>query len=70
MYGEAEIEATEKALQAERERTIARIRGGLDGQGADDCARCGEPIPAARRAALPSAERCVACQARLERGYA
>jgi phage/conjugal plasmid C-4 type zinc finger TraR family protein len=32
------------------------------GDGADFCDDCAEPIPAARRRALPSARTCVACQ--------
>jgi len=35
-----------------------------------DCADCGEPIGLARLLAWPAAARCVACQARHERGYA
>ena len=70
MYGEAEIEATEAALASERERAIRAASAALSGAGADDCTHCGEPIPEARRAALPSATRCVSCQTRLERGHA
>lgn len=33
------------------------------GDGLDDCEQCGEPIPEARRKALPGARTCVACQA-------
>ena len=33
------------------------------GEGALFCGECGEPIPAARRKALPGARTCVACQA-------
>jgi len=32
------------------------------GEGLDDCEECGEPIPEARRKALPGARTCVACQ--------
>ncbi len=32
------------------------------GKGLTHCALCGEPIPEARRRALPSARTCVACQ--------
>lgn len=32
------------------------------GEGLEDCEACGEPIPTARRLALPSARTCVACQ--------
>ncbi len=32
------------------------------GEGAEDCDECGEPIPLARRRALPGARTCVLCQ--------
>ncbi|HEX5182061.1 MAG TPA: DksA/TraR family C4-type zinc finger protein [Allosphingosinicella sp.] len=32
------------------------------GEGSEYCAICGEPIPEARRRALPGARTCVACQ--------
>ena len=32
------------------------------GEAATHCEECGEPIPEARRAALPGARTCVACQ--------
>jgi phage/conjugal plasmid C-4 type zinc finger TraR family protein len=32
------------------------------GEGADHCVECGEPIPEARRKALPGATTCIACQ--------
>ena len=32
------------------------------GESADDCDECGEPIPKKRRAALPGVRTCVACQ--------
>ena len=67
MYGEAEIEATEAALGAERERAIRAASAALTRAGAQDCACCGEQIPAARREALPSATRCITCQTKLER---
>jgi phage/conjugal plasmid C-4 type zinc finger TraR family protein len=34
------------------------------GEGAEECEECGDPIPLARRRALPSARTCVACQSR------
>ena len=40
----------------------ARMRAQEAAIGALDCDECGEPIPAARRAALPGARTCVACQ--------
>jgi phage/conjugal plasmid C-4 type zinc finger TraR family protein len=47
------------AVDAVRVRLIA-------GAGATHCDDCGEPIPEARRAALPSVRRCVACQSAQE----
>lgn len=47
--GIAEIESIDRAL--------ARIAEGSYGV----CGGCGEPIPAARLAALPAADRCVRC---------
>ena len=32
------------------------------GESAEDCDECGEPIPKKRRAALPGVRTCVACQ--------
>lgn len=46
---------------------IAAARAQVQGEGADDCEDCGAPIGPARRAALPSATRCVDCQERRER---
>jgi phage/conjugal plasmid C-4 type zinc finger TraR family protein len=54
--------------EAERDEGVRRARAGLEGDGAIDCTGCGETIGADRRAALPSATRCVACQSRVERG--
>jgi len=47
---------------AEVEAALVRVADGLYGE----CADCGEPIPYARLAAWPAAQRCVACQARAE----
>lgn len=54
----AQIEAS---ITEELERMRAR---GLhpSGESAVDCAECGEPIPAARRKALPGVKLCIACQ--------
>ena len=37
------------------------------GAGLAECEECGEPIPEARRRALPGARTCVACQSLLDR---
>jgi RNA polymerase-binding protein DksA len=65
-------EATETALTALDEQgrrqvediqaALARIEAGTYG----DCLTCGEAISPARLEALPMAQRCVACQERLE----
>ena len=60
---EREIEAAEANVLLERETAIARIRNDLALEGEDDCVDCDAPIGAARKAALPSAERCISCQA-------
>jgi phage/conjugal plasmid C-4 type zinc finger TraR family protein len=43
------------AVNRARARLLAR-------DGSDECDECGEPIPEARRQALPGARTCVACQ--------
>ena len=37
------------------------------GETAEDCDECGEPIPKKRRAALPGVRTCVACQSLRDR---
>ena len=37
------------------------------GESAEDCDECGEPIPKKRRAALPGVRTCVACQSLRDR---
>lgn len=64
---ESAIEASQLAADGERDRAVERTRLALAETGAEDCIGCGKPIPAVRRAALPSATRCVPCQTILER---
>jgi phage/conjugal plasmid C-4 type zinc finger TraR family protein len=70
---ERHLEAADAALNRERDSSIAAIQGVLSRPGEVDCVRCGEPIEAARRNALPSAKRCIGCQTQFEergsRGY-
>jgi phage/conjugal plasmid C-4 type zinc finger TraR family protein len=61
------IEAAEANVSRECESAIARIRAHLAEEGEDVCIDCDEPIGAARKAALPSAERCIDCQNLFER---
>ncbi|MBA4090956.1 MAG: hypothetical protein C0494_10220 [Sphingobium sp.] len=47
---------------------LASARARLpSGPGLVDCEDCGEPIPQARRRALPGARTCVACQDRRDK---
>ena len=41
-------------------------KGGVSEANGGICLDCGEPIPEARRRAVPEATRCVACQTELE----
>ncbi len=61
------IEAAEFTVAQARDEAIARIREGLAEEGEDDCIDCGRPIGEKRKAALPSAERCIGCQTSHER---
>lgn len=47
---------------------IDRVRAALEGRGREYCEACGEPIPEARRQAMPSARFCVGCQAGHDQG--
>ncbi|AGA90683.1 phage/conjugal plasmid C-4 type zinc finger protein, TraR family [Thioflavicoccus mobilis 8321] len=51
----------ETALRIERIRRNAK-----PGVGRAHCIDCGQPIPAARRASVPGASRCVTCQSLIE----
>ncbi len=61
-----DIELAEARVGQERDAGLARVRAQLMGQGADECVDCGDPIPEARRLALPSARRCAGCQTSFE----
>lgn len=56
-------EAAHLADSLEKHARAAR----LDLPGNETCSDCGEAIPEERRRALPSAHRCVSCQAWAER---
>lgn len=69
-------DADHAALHAERERDEALARQLRQGRLAPRpsimnglCQDCGRAIPAARRAALPGALRCIGCQDDFERGW-
>ncbi|MEZ3500382.1 DksA/TraR family C4-type zinc finger protein [Pantoea sp. KPR_PJ] len=59
--------ASDGAVQEQIESTvndeIARVRGTMSkGESAEFCEECGEPIPQARRDAVPGVRYCLACQ--------
>lgn len=58
------------ALAAHQRRSAVRALPAAEfcGEHLDDSG-CGDEIPAARRAAVPGCQLCVACQARLERFF-
>ena len=49
-------------IEAHREPGLRRVRDGVTGTGTVDCTDCGDEIEALRRAAMPSATRCICCQ--------
>ncbi|MEM7250500.1 MAG: DksA/TraR family C4-type zinc finger protein [Pseudomonadota bacterium] len=61
--GWAKDGAVQDQIDASVEDAVRRARAALPaGSGRAECEECGEPIPAARRAAIPGARRCVECQ--------
>ena len=55
--------AVQDQIDATIDDAVRRARSRLpDGPGRSDCADCGQPIPAARRKALPGVRLCVPCQ--------
>ncbi|GAB4209353.1 MAG: hypothetical protein Fur0019_16120 [Tibeticola sp.] len=65
-------QALEEQLRADALREQAR-RAALAGKTVADsaarCVACGEPIPLARRRAVPGCQRCVTCEVAAERGF-
>jgi phage/conjugal plasmid C-4 type zinc finger TraR family protein len=66
--GERGLERAEAFERLSNEAAVQRIRNNLAGLGEEFCITCGERIEEARRAAMPSAKRCVGCQSKLETG--
>ena len=56
-------------IEATTANALARIQAAQQQAGQAECADCGEPIPAARRAATPAAIRCRECQEIYERRH-
>jgi DnaK suppressor protein len=57
-----ELDERSRRLSEEIQAALARLDDGIYG----DCEVCGEPINPARLEVLPTARRCVACQAEAE----
>lgn len=65
--GNRAIERAQAMVALECDMAVAGIRSRMAEPGSALCITCGEPIEPERRAALPSARRCVGCQSRAER---
>jgi len=66
--GWSEDGAVQKQIDATVDDAIARARRHLkQGESAICCDECGEPIPEARRNALPGVRLCIQCQTVLDK---
>ncbi|NIF22295.1 DksA/TraR family C4-type zinc finger protein [Candidatus Pantoea multigeneris] len=66
--GWSEDGAVQKQIDATVDDAIARARSNLrHGESAEFCEDCGEPIPEARRRALPGVQYCVNCQEKIDK---
>lgn len=65
---ERHIEQAQAFDAEQRDRMVHRVRSALRGEGSEECEDCGRHIGARRRAAMPSARRCIACQTKFESG--
>lgn len=65
--GNFAYELADLRAEQEREAAIRSARAALAQEGSLICVSCHDEIEAERRAALPSAKRCLSCQQRLER---
>lgn len=65
--GWARDDAVQEQIDASVEDAVARARSNMpQGESRRRCAECDEPIPEARRNALPGVRFCVTCQADLD----
>lgn len=61
--GWAKDGAVQDQIDASIDDAVKAARARLpQGDGRDDCAECGAPIPLARRQAVPGVRLCLACQ--------
>ncbi|WP_368541523.1 DksA/TraR family C4-type zinc finger protein [Enterobacter soli] len=61
--GWANDDAVNEQINSTIEDAVARARGEIPrGESLAECEECGEPIPEARRKAIPGVRLCIACQ--------
>jgi phage/conjugal plasmid C-4 type zinc finger TraR family protein len=66
--GWAQDGAVQDQIDATVDSAVKRARSRLaQGESLRACEECGEPIPEARRQALPGVRRCVPCQSEADR---
>ena len=61
------LDQAQQVEEQHRAAALARHHARPVGVGTSHCVDCDAPIPAARRHALPNADRCVGCQTIFER---
>lgn len=65
--GWAKDDAVQEQIDSNVEDALSRVRGKLPrGESLTHCEECGDPIPEARRKALPGVRLCVPCQSELD----
>ncbi|MCM7689492.1 DksA/TraR family C4-type zinc finger protein [Enterobacter asburiae] len=61
--GWANDDAVNEQINSTIEDAVARARGEIPrGESLTECEECGEPIPEARRKAIPGVRFCITCQ--------
>lgn len=61
--GWANDDAVNEQINSTIEDAVARVRGEIPrGDSLYECAECGDPIPEARRQAIPGVRLCLTCQ--------
>ncbi|AEQ50767.1 TraR/DksA C4-type zinc finger protein [Pelagibacterium halotolerans] len=67
-FSNRDYDLAEARSEQERAAGIKAAQAALCGEGVQACVDCLDPIPEARRKAVPSAKRCAGCQTKRERG--
>ena len=67
--GWAQDGAVDAQIQDSINDEVARVRRKLEeaGESLEECEECGEPIPLARRLAMPGVRLCIECQQEADR---